>query len=747
MQIKNSLVESNQEELKQDLYKPDGPQVSLGNMSQNGPLESNGEKGIRNEKTKADVAGGAIRQDKMISTDDVSGTSVKRLLAPRKSPEDPRCQKKVLKIAPKPKMKTGNNKSASDPSTIVTVTARKKKKTQVTSQSTGSQLLPRMLKAGFESSNPEPLEETKPEASVLKQKVSSEGSPPADKKLEEPRGTGPFFYFGGGNGAQLVSAYCARKGWQRIQDSKREDYKLKWCEIKSSATYYSFREGEQLVYQIPNNKLLTTKIGLLSSLREYERVMQKINKSLNQRMLKIDDFFPETLRLDVHDERETFFSLYKEGQTWICKPTGLNQGRGIFLIKTPEEINNLRSQVQVSNNGSTYMKNPSKCPQARIVQRYIQNPLLLDGRKFDIRSYLLIASTVPYIVFFRHGYVRLTCNNYDPKSDDLTGHLTNQYMQKKNPLYSELKEETVWGMDRFNSYVNEHFAAAKKLPQDWVFNVFTKRMQQIMMHCFLAVKSKLECRLGYFDLFGCDFLIDEDFKVWLLEMNCNPALHTNCEVLKDVIPCVVNETLDLTLEIFNKTLRGQRILPLHTQRKCVLLYSGSQTDQSVKGSWPKPTSSPPRVQKTESLSELAKNGDKCPKNIKASSDNGNANERKSTISKVAQKTTLAMPPVQIVEEPNGIALNALKVKSIGEPGEEVTQNNITPESMQAKSKSDKNKTVAEMFVQDPQTFMINGSLDIPPVNIVTLDLKSKTSEISVCTECEDAKVHVPPQKS
>ena len=34
-----------------------------------------------------------------------------------------------------------------------------------------------------------------------------------------------------------------------------------------------------------------------------------------------------------------------------------------------------------------------------------------------------------------------------------------------------------------------------------------------MAHCFLAVKAKLECKLGYFDLIGCDFLIDENFKV------------------------------------------------------------------------------------------------------------------------------------------------------------------------------------------------------------------------------------------
>lgn len=76
-----------------------------------------------------------------------------------------------------------------------------------------------------------------------------------------------------------ISSYCKSKGWHRIQDSRREDYKLKWCEVKCRDNYYSFREGEQLLYQIPNNKLLTTKIGLLSALREYSRVVNKIHKT------------------------------------------------------------------------------------------------------------------------------------------------------------------------------------------------------------------------------------------------------------------------------------------------------------------------------------------------------------------------------------------------------------------------------------------------------------------------------------
>lgn len=38
--------------------------------------------------------------------------------------------------------------------------------------------------------------------------------------------------------------------------------------------------GEQLLYQLPNNKVLTTKIGLLSTLREHSRIVNKTKTAL-----------------------------------------------------------------------------------------------------------------------------------------------------------------------------------------------------------------------------------------------------------------------------------------------------------------------------------------------------------------------------------------------------------------------------------------------------------------------------------
>ncbi|XP_039732725.1 inactive polyglycylase TTLL10 isoform X2 [Pteropus medius] len=442
----------------------------------------------------------------------------------------------------------------------------------------------------------------KPRAALLERHVLWGELPPGS-------GCGPFFYIGGSNGASIISSYCKSKGWQRIQDSRREDYRLKWCEIRCRDSYHSFREGEQLLFQLPNNKLLTTKIGLLSALREHSRAAGTGNKAAlcaparsgrdaapalegltgtspgglgPQRTLKMEDFFPETYRLDMRDEREAFFTLFDETQMWICKPTACNQGKGIFLLRSQEEVAALQAKTQSAESDLTCRKTAFRVPQARVVQRYIQNPLLLDGRKFDVRAYLLIACAVPHMVFFRHGYARLTLGLYDPHSRDLSGHLTNQFMQKKSPLYMLLKDDTVWSMDHLNRYINDKFRKTKGLPRDWVFTAFTTRMQQIMAHCFLAVKSKLECKLGYFDLIGCDFLIDENFKVWLLEMNSNPALHTNCEVLKEVIPAVVMETLDLALETLQKSLRSQKMLPLLSQRHFVLLHNG---EADV---WPRP---------------------------------------------------------------------------------------------------------------------------------------------------------------
>ena len=90
-------------------------------------------------------------------------------------------------------------------------------------------------------------------------------------------------------------------------------------------------------------------------------------------------------------------------------------------------------------------------PMKGIVQKYIENPLLVGGPggcKFDIRCYMLIARNHPTTLAFYHpGYCRLALKPYDISSaailTDPSVHLTNASVQKKDPIYEANKEMQV----------------------------------------------------------------------------------------------------------------------------------------------------------------------------------------------------------------------------------------------------------------------------------------------------------------
>ncbi|XP_063409550.1 uncharacterized protein LOC134692870 isoform X1 [Mytilus trossulus] len=388
-----------------------------------------------------------------------------------------------------------------------------------------------------------------------------------------PSNMQPTFYIGGGNGVSLVEGPLVALGWKRTTDKYDERYRLKWVECKTRINYGGFKEGDQLVNHIPNGQLLTNKLGLLNSLQEYERVT--LSTKGRPPRLKFNDFFPETYRLDEKNNKDIFLEVYQDGEMWICKPTGLNQGKGIFIIRSRDEIN---KTLEEREQKKEQLSRSTKPLMSRIVQRYIMNPLLLAARKFDVRAYMLIASTVPFLVLYHKGYVRLCCAKYDNDDSNLSIHLTNQFVQKKDPNFKDIKEDTVWSMEKFNDYFNEKIAAKSGVEPDWVKNILTKQMQKIMIHCFNSVKHKLNQRIGYFDLFGLDFMVDADLKVWLIEINVNPSLAVTCGAQKEVVPGVVEESLYLAIECFEKTKKNQPLLPLNTLKNMSVLYCGTRAN-------------------------------------------------------------------------------------------------------------------------------------------------------------------------
>lgn len=69
---------------------------------------------------------------------------------------------------------------------------------------------------------------------------------------------------------------------------------------------------------------------------------------------------------------------------------------------------------------------------------------------------------------------------------------------------------------------------------------------------FISVHNKLdpENKINSFELFGYDFMIDENFKVYLIEANTNPWLEINWTLLSSIISSVVDNTFRIVLDSY-----------------------------------------------------------------------------------------------------------------------------------------------------------------------------------------------------
>ena len=61
-----------------------------------------------------------------------------------------------------------------------------------------------------------------------------------------------------------------------------------------------------------------------------------------------------------------------------------------------------------------------------VAQKYIENPMTIDSRKMDIRMWVLVTDWNPLTVWaFEECYIRLAFSDFDPDSNEIESHLTN----------------------------------------------------------------------------------------------------------------------------------------------------------------------------------------------------------------------------------------------------------------------------------------------------------------------------------
>lgn len=227
------------------------------------------------------------------------------------------------------------------------------------------------------------------------------------------------------------------------------------------------------------------------------------------------DIVPQTFLLPA-DYKELVFAHNKSKGPWIVKPVASSRGRGIFLAKTPDEIqSHIASDEQV------------------VVARYIADPLCIDGHKCDIRIYAAVTSFDPLIIYvYEEGLVRIATVRYDNNAENLWNpcmHLCNYSINKYHTDYiksNNAGDEDVghkWTLSALLRHLRNQGCNTEQLMlniEDIIIKAIFACTQPIVSACRMFVPNVSNC----FELFGFDILIDDTLKPWLIEVNLSPSL-------------------------------------------------------------------------------------------------------------------------------------------------------------------------------------------------------------------------------
>jgi hypothetical protein len=75
-------------------------------------------------------------------------------------------------------------------------------------------------------------------------------------------------------------------------------------------------------------------------------------------------------------------------------------------------------------------------------------------------------------------------------------------------------------------------------------------MKDLIIDSFMATKHQLNPnrRKNCFELFGYDFLIDEDFRIWMIEINTNPYFGVPNAYIEKLLPKMMDDLLDIVVD-------------------------------------------------------------------------------------------------------------------------------------------------------------------------------------------------------
>jgi len=139
---------------------------------------------------------------------------------------------------------------------------------------------------------------------------------------------------------------------------------------------------------------------------------------------------------------------------WIIKPSGKSRGRGIQMLRELDEI--FRA---TESEGYQW-----------ICQKYIEQPQLIHGYKFDMRQWVLVTDWNPLTVYiWQQPYIRFAGQKYDESLSDRSEymHLVNNSIIKHMDGFEEKNEDLqtsgyMWFRQQYEEWLHDTHCKCKR---------------------------------------------------------------------------------------------------------------------------------------------------------------------------------------------------------------------------------------------------------------------------------------------
>jgi hypothetical protein len=194
-------------------------------------------------------------------------------------------------------------------------------------------------------------------------------------------------------------------------------------------------------------KKFITCYNIIERIAKLSNDMKIINSRIQQMNILKDKQYIKYCKAYIADTH------FAGKNVWILKPTGSNRGQGVTLFNSIDKLKQLLKHYSEMKSNTEFTNTqklepdqdesnalPSIKSRTFIIQKYIERSLLIDGRKFDIRVWVLITHEMK-LYFFKEGYIRTSSAAYSIENiDNHSIHLTNNAVQKHCQEYGTFED-------------------------------------------------------------------------------------------------------------------------------------------------------------------------------------------------------------------------------------------------------------------------------------------------------------------